>query len=388
MHGRLLVAYSNTSNFVATTAEYLQSISRYSGFEVRYAHVTNDAELDFDLNEFDAIFQSYCARLPRDNYVSADYLDKLKSFAGIKPLAVQDEYDRTEKLRQAIRDLQFDVVFTCVPDDGREYVYPRAMFSETEFISVLAGYVPAALEARWRSPTPLAQRTITIGYRGRELPAYYGQLGFDKFEIGRRMREICTANGIAHDIEMTEESRVYGNAWYGFLGNCRATLGTESGCNVFDFDGSLAARFQALMMERNAAPSYEEFRIYTDPLEDKISMGQISPRIFEAAALRTPLILYSGRYSGLIAPDEHYIELKKDFSNIDAVLARINDLDGLEQMAARAYDRLIGSGELSYRRFAKFIGDTARRKAEERGVKMRKPFGRFDAGEGFRRGGG
>ena len=45
--GRLLVAYSNASNYVSTTAEYLDSISRYSEFEVAYVHVTNDAELEF-----------------------------------------------------------------------------------------------------------------------------------------------------------------------------------------------------------------------------------------------------------------------------------------------------------------------------------------------------
>ena len=79
MMGRLLVAYSNASNFVSTTAEYLDSFASYSDFEVRYVHVTNDAKLDFNLDEFDAVFQSYCVRLPIDNYVSPDYIEKMKS---------------------------------------------------------------------------------------------------------------------------------------------------------------------------------------------------------------------------------------------------------------------------------------------------------------------
>ena len=57
MNGRLLVAYSNAFNYVSTTADYLTSIGRYSKFDVRYVHVTHGAELDFDLNEFDAVFQ-------------------------------------------------------------------------------------------------------------------------------------------------------------------------------------------------------------------------------------------------------------------------------------------------------------------------------------------
>ena len=82
---------------------------------------------------------------------------------------------------------------------------------------------------------------------------------------------------------------------------------------------------------------FEEFRAYTDPYETRYDMAQISPRVFEAAALRTPMVLYTGRYSGLIEPGEHYIELKKDFSNVDAVLDRVRRYGGLERLAERAY---------------------------------------------------
>jgi hypothetical protein len=388
MCGRLLVAYSNSSNYVTTTAEYLQSIL-HSGFDVRYVHVTHNAKLDFDLNEFDVVFQSYCARMPfvnfeaADCYVSPDYQAKLKHFKGVKLLAVQDEYDRTDNLRKAISAFQFDVVFTAVPEDGREFVYPQAMFPRIEFISVLTGYVPQALERHSRKPLPLAERPITIGYRGRELPAYYGRLGFEKAEIGRRMRAACEARGIAHDIDVTEQGRFYGDAWYDFLSRCRCTLGSESGSNVFDLDGSIGERYRRIAKERGVAPTYEEFRIHTDPHEDQISMGQISPRVFEAATLRTPLILHTGRYSGLIRPDEHYIELKKDFSNIDAVFARIQDLRALEQMADRAYQDLVRSGNLSYQQFGKLVGDTARCKAEMRHLQLRPALDHYDEGDTF-----
>jgi hypothetical protein len=103
-------------------------------------------------------------------------------------------------------------------------------------------------------------------------------------------------------------------------------------------------------------------------------MGQISPRVFEAAAMRTPMILFTGRYLGLIEPDEHYIELKKDFSNIDAVLGRLDDLDGLERLADRTYDRLVGSGDFSYRRFVERIDACLFRKAAELDLKLRPPW--------------
>ena len=378
--GRLLVAYSNSSNYVSTTAEYLDSICRYSEFEVAYVHVTNDAELDFDLNAFDAVFHSYCARLPFDNHLSPDYVRKLKAFRGVKLLAVQDEYDRTGKLRRAMQDIGFHAVLTCVPPAMLEQIYPREMFPETEFIGVLTGYVPENPELRDQSTRPLRDRPVVVGYRGRDIGGRYGRLAFEKLEIGRRMREICTERGIPHDIEWTDGKRLYGAAWYEFIGSCRANLGSESGSNVFDFDGAIEAKYTELTAARGGAVPHEEFRVYTDPIETRYDMGQVSPRVFEAAALRTPMILFTGRYSGLIEADEHYIELKKDFSNIDSVLSRLDDLEALEAMADRAYDRLVGSGEFSYQQFVELVDRIILRKAGELGVPLRPPQGRSEQG--------
>jgi hypothetical protein len=373
MMGRLLVAYSNASNFVSTTDEYLNNLSRYSNFKVSYVHVTHNAELAFDLNEFDAVFQSYCVRLPVDGYVSPDYIAKLAAFRGVKLLAVQDEYDRTDKLRRAIQSIGYHVVLTCVPPGMVQRIYPHEMFPHTECIPVLTGYVPENSELRSKSARPLRDRPIVIGYRGRDIGSRYGRLAFEKLEIGRRMRAICAERGISHDIEWTDDKRLYGEAWYEFIGSCRVNLGSESGSNVFDFDGAIETKYQELNAARGGEPvPYEEFRVYTDPIESGYEMGQISPRVFEAAVMRTPMILFTGRYSGLIEPDEHYIELQKDFSNIDAVLARLDDLDALERMADRSYDRLVGSGEFNYRNFVKLIDDIVVRKAQEIGVALRK----------------
>jgi hypothetical protein len=196
-------------------------------------------------------------------------------------------------------------------------------------------------------------------------------LGVEKAEIGRRVKTECEARGVPHDIDVTEQSRFYGEAWYEFLGRCRTRLGSESGSNVFDFDGSIGERYRQILKERGVAPKYQEFRTYTDRIENQISMGQISPRVFEASAVRTPLILHTGGYSGIIRPDEHYIELKNDFSNLDAVFARLEDLEGLERMAHRAYEYLVRSEKYGYRQFGKFIGETAWRIAESRRLRLR-----------------
>jgi hypothetical protein len=353
MVGRLLIAYGNASTHVATTREYLESFFNYSQFDVRFVNVTHGAELRFDLDEFDVVLNNYCARLCFEGFVSPSYTEALKRFSGLRVLAIQDEYDRTDILRRSIDELGFQLLLTCVPQVSLEYVYPSASFPHTEFLTVLTGYVPEAPGLARVHRIPLAERPITVGYRGGYIGERYGRLAFDKFEIGRRMREICQARGVAHNIEWEGNTRIYGNAWYEFLGSCRATLGSESGSNVFDLDGSIQRA--AVAASTGGPAEVERFHALIEAREKEINMGQISPRIFEAAILRTPMILFEGRYSDAVRPREHYIELKKDFSNIDDVLRQLEDIQALEAMANRAYDHLVGSGQFSYRCFVQRV---------------------------------
>ena len=74
--------------------------------------------------------------------------------------------------------------------------------------------------------------------------------------------------------------------------------------------------------------------------------------------MMTPMILFRGTYSHAIEPDVHYIPLEKDFSNADAILSRLDDIDYLQGFADRAYERLVRSGKYGYRSFARQIEDT------------------------------
>lgn len=356
MTKRMLIAYSMASTHVSTTLDYLLMIQEHLGFEVDFVHATHDSFLDFDIDDYDVVFNSYCVRHCFEGYVSENYRNALKSFNGLKVIAVQDEYDHTNKLKAAIRELDFDLVLTCVPQSSLNYVYPRHEFPDVEFVTVFTGYVSEQLVAARPNPKPLADRSKFIGYRGRDIGGRYGQLGFDKYEIGRRTRQACNDRGIITDIAMDEQSRIYGPDWFDFIEDCRAMLGSESGSNIFDFDGSIEAQYKELTQANNGnPPSYEEFAPYVTEREGEIDMGQISPRVFECATLRTPMVLYRGRYSDAIEPDTHYIPLEKDFSNIDEVLESLKDDAALEEMADRAYQHLVASGIFTYQAFCERI---------------------------------
>ncbi|MGN6148364.1 MAG: hypothetical protein ACTHPD_07490 [Rhizomicrobium sp.] len=372
----MLVAYSMSSTHVQTTLDYLQSLKLHTGYEVDYVHVTHDANVVVDFDQYDVVFHNYCSRLCFDGYVSQSYRNKLRAFKGVKILSVQDEYNRTNTLKEAIADLGFDIVLTCVPQDSVDRIYPRRDFPQTQFVTVFTGYVPEDFSRSSAECIPIGERPILIGYRGRDIGGLYGRLGFDKFEIGRRMKEICSARGLPVDIAMDEESRIYGEAWFDFIGNCRAMLGSESGSNVFDFDGSLEAKFKAMTKANGGhQPSYQDFEPFVAEREKEISMGQISPRVFECALMRTPMVLFRGRYSDAITPNEHYIALEKDFSNIDQVLNRLEDVPALGAMADRAYDHLVKSGKFGYRAFCQKLNALIAAELERKNVVRSKVLG-------------
>jgi len=364
---KMLVAYSMESTFVQTTVDYLSALREFTGFEVDYLHVTHGANVEADLDRYDVILHNYCARLCVEGYVSETYRERIRRFDGLKVAVVQDEYNHTNVTKSAIRELGFDIVLSCVPRDFMNYVYPSREFPGVRFVTVLAGYVADGLSARRTTIRPLEERPVVVGYRGRDLGAVYGRLGREKFEIGRRMKLVCDARGVPNDIAMDEKSRIYGPAWFEFIGNCRAMLGSESGSNVFDFDGSLERKYAEITRANGGVPpSFEEFSVFTEPREHEIEMGQVSPRIFECALMQTPMVLFRGRYSDVIRPDEHYIALEKDFSNVDAVLDRLRDIPVLKAMAERAYGHLVSSGRYSYRAFGAMLRDMFERALEEK----------------------
>ena len=359
---RIAVLYDTNSTHVGTIKEHLESFERYlrhsitfiPGSSSYWLRAPNDISHNIDLSIFDAVIVHYSIRLSLADHLDEGLAKAVEKFNGLKLLFIQDEYECTEIARSWMDRLKFDVVYTCVPQESLEYVYPSYRFPETEFLPTLTGYVPEdpALEGY---SIPLQERKLLIAYRGRKLPAVYGELGQEKYRIGVEMKNIAGIHGLPVDVEVDESKRIYGTAWYRFLGSARATLGTESGANVFDFDGSLRAEIRRLEAE-NPEITFEEISAKVlAPHEGRVLMNQISPKIFEAIRLRTALVLFEGSYSGVVFPYEHYIPLKKDFSNIDEVLAKLEDDEYLQSLTERAYQDIVASGKYSYKSFVEGI---------------------------------
>lgn len=346
------VLYEPSSIHVSTISEHLNSFARFSEHDISYLPATQGLKSPLSLACFDVVVIHYSIRvsvLQGNLMLSPSYIQELINYGGYKVLFIQDEYEGTEHAKYWIKQLGINCVYTCVPDKYIDAVYPESEFPFVKFINTLTGFVPEHCPdvSSYKSP---ADREILIGYRGRMLPFWYGSLGFEKYQIGAEMKKLCSQRGLNVDIENDSDKRIYGKGWYHFLGSCRATLGTESGANIFDGDGSIRLKLTRLI-EQNSNLKFEE--IYEEHIRphEKIMMNQISPKLFEAIALKTALILFEGEYSGILTPNEHYIPLRKDFSNLDKVLSQIEDNDYIKMLTEKAYEDIIRSKKYSYENF-------------------------------------
>lgn len=347
---------------VSTIREHLESFRKYSVHHYTLVPATTaywqrspeDVAKALDFSIFDFVVVHYSVRVSTTDHFDEGVVRTLKDFDGLRVLFLQDEYEGTEIARTWMESIRFDIVFTCVPKEGQEKIYPSYRFPATVFLQTLTGYVPED-PSMDRYARPLAERKLAIAYRGRRLPAVYGQLGQEKYRIGVEMNMVAGMRGIPVDIEVDDTKRIYGTAWYEFLGSARATLGTESGSNVFDFDGSLRKKLDLFLADHPETTSEEIGAKFLLGHEGCVAMNQISPKIFEAIRLRTALILFEGKYSGVLQPDVHFISLKKDFSNIDEVIAKLLDDDYIRTTTERAFNDIVASGAYSYRSFIKGI---------------------------------
>jgi hypothetical protein len=228
----------------------------------------------------------------------------------------------------------------------------------------LTGYVPEHLPFTQDAPAP-SERALIVGYRARHLPIRYGQLGIEKIEIGKMVKHYCDQFGIKTDIAWVEAARIYGSEWYGFISSCRSMLGSESGSNVFDWDGTIN---RDIDQYRNDNPRSSESDVYNHivrPREVDGLMNQVSPRVFEAIASRTVLVLFEGEYSGVIRPEEHYISLKKNGSNLNSIFQLLNDNEYIDAMVDRAWLDIIASGKYSYRAFVGMVDKELERSIDD-----------------------
>jgi hypothetical protein len=311
-----------------------------------YAHAVPAA---FPLERFDALVLHYSNYLALESHMDRVSASRIRAFEGLKIVFIQDEYRTVDATVDALRNLGVNVLFTCVPDPEIDKVYPESRLPGVRKVSNLTGYVPEAL-VRLRVP-PIAARPIDVGYRARKVPYWLGELGAEKWRIAPAFLNAVRGHDLRCDISYREEDRLYGRRWTDFILSCKTMLGVESGASVFDFDGSLQRETDRYLREHPSATFEEVQARFFLAHEHRIRLNQISPRSFEAAALRCGMVLFEGEYSGILKPWRHYVPLRKDFSNVGEVIDTIRDRARLQRMVDCAHEEIALNPAYTYRAF-------------------------------------
>ena len=335
---------------VASTVEdQLNAIEQYSRNQYFRLPVKGNIVADIALDRFDALVIHYTIIASDDRDLSPHSRSRIREFVGLKAMFIQDEYRFVNRTISAMQEMDIDVLFTCVPEAEIEKVYPNNTLPRIRKVNVLTGYVPEYL--LHQNVPSFDEREIDVGYRGRTVPAWLGELGQEKWRIGHRFGQDAKAYGLTCDIAYREENRLYGKAWIHFLSNCKAVLGVESGSGVFDFSGEIQRQVEEHEL-RYPGTSFEELRErYFKDQEGRIALNQISPRSFECAALRTVMILYEGEYSGILKPWRHYLPLKKDHSNMAEIVSAVRDSCLCQEIIENTYREVAENSLYSFKSF-------------------------------------
>lgn len=234
-----------------------------------------------------------------------------------------------------------------------------------------------------------ASRKRHIGTLSHAYPLFLGenlrQRAFD------RVRSGATARGWS--VEISTSRRLGRQQWAAFLRQSQCTLATEAGAALVDRSDQLAfdiqdfltahrgnriyrpnSRFRALT-RRVPWPAKEaiyrvvsrfglrheslEFdddifnevlrRFFAGRQHAGVTGKCISARHMDAAGSGTVQILTDGFYNGILRPGEHYIALRADMSNLDAVLDQAEDPILRRHIADAAYTLAMEHHTISHR---------------------------------------
>ena len=349
--GVLLLYHHPPQQNAPTIMEHVDAFARHSQFAVWKLNthpgcppLLKDRALDFEM-----VVLHYSLFGPKAYQLDEYYRAFLSETQAYKIAFFQDEHHYCQDRFAFLNDFAVDCVWTLVEPEFWPEVYGKYT-KVPKLVYTIPGFASDTLADRAATfVKPDEKRTLDIGYRGRTLSLYMGAGALEKAEIAHEVAARADEAGLVVDVAADEKSRIYGDDWFRFLANCRGTLGTEAGVTIFDVEDAAKVRYDELVARPGI--THEEIMRELSPFENRIFYRTISPRHFEAAALRVCQIMYEGKYSGAMQPMVHYLPLAKDFSNWDEIVRLFRDPEVRRELTENAYRDLIASGRYSYAAF-------------------------------------
>lgn len=370
---RILILHYNTNTKKrATIDEHLYSFQNYSDEEIIYLNVVFGvpwyiSKIYWDLVIYHYSFLSLKFSSPKKLLNRFNNLKKVNAFKIAIP---QDEYINSEYLCQFIREHKIKTIFTIVSEDEWQKVYPKSKTGLEFYFKVLPGYIDDNTKNKLITfQKPHKDREIDISYRARKNPPHLGKFGMLKWMVSEKILEASKGLNLNIDISHDEEKVLYGDDWYSFLANSRVVLGSEGGSSIHDTKGKIRQKVINYLKE-NPDAQFDEIEENCYPDSDvSLKLFNTTPRFFQSCLTKTCQALIEGKYNGIIEPNIHYIEIKKDWSNIEEVLKKIQNISLCEQIANSAYNHIVNSNKHTYKEFVKKIFNHAKNNIEQNKIK-------------------
>lgn len=349
---KILVLHAVEDNTRRAVLDHVYCYPQYGpGNLYVYQHLFAPVTEELAAFPFDAIIINYCFLSYRVvNEWQAELRQKFSFVThspAVKIALAQDECTASAVMDEWLYEfLKVDVIYTPYTRD-LEALYPQC-FGRVPIKHAFAGYSnPKEVARLERFVLPFGERPIDVGSRVRHLPPYFGRHGVLKGWTTEKFGNAAAAAGFVTDVSTRPQDVFTGDDWFRFLGSCRFTFLTRAGASMHDPRGDIRAKVEAFLRE-NPKASFDEVELACFPGVDRYDFSCVSPRLFEAAAARTGLILLEDDYVDGLQPYRHYIPLRRDFSNVDEVFGLMRDDAAAEAMISAAYEYLIASERFSY----------------------------------------
>lgn len=291
-------------------------------------------------SQYDGIFIMHS--VSNDMGFGASVAKLLSSIKGPVFFFVGNEYrDLAAKVSLA-SEMKASYLLSQLPNDVAEKLY------RPSFAGKIMEVAHALNDNAFAVATPVAQRKTDIGYRGEKYPYYLGQndreVLFDYFKGTNLKLDIAAGRGKGKRLPRAE--------WAAFLNSCRTTIATETGAEHVSLDDRV--RFGVFDYEKiHPQADFKEIQEKAiAPIAQKgglISGRAISSRHFDSIGCGTAIIAFPGRFNDILKADEHYVAMKRDFSNADEVLGKIGNVPFLDDLTRRTQDYVLKNHCLKHR---------------------------------------
>ena len=272
-----------------------------------------------------------------------------------------NEYHNMQEKIAFARSVGADYIASQLPLASAQWLYADCRDS----VVVAA---PAALNQRVYH-CDRGARSIDLGFRGDIYASAYALGDVERTEVLQYFDRHAEQWGLTKDIAFVRHPR---EQWNEFLNRCKGIMGAESGTYFLERDDHTRQAVIEFMTSKPEAtfPEIHErfFRRYEHPVSGKA----ISSRHFEPVGTKTCQLLLEGHYNGILTADEHYIAIRKDFSNIEDAIRRFKDADYRNAMTERAFGHVLSAHTYGHRvasLLARILGGKDREQAEARSLR-------------------